>query len=54
MEIDDLIFVGYGLGLWRVIIGGRIFWGYIGGMCGYGGYMFYDLLKKVIIVLLNN
>lgn len=54
VEIDDPIFVGYGLGLRRVVIGGRTLWGHTGGMRGYGGYMFYDPLKKITIVLLNN
>lgn len=54
VEIDDPIFIGYGLGLRRVNIGGRILWGHTGGMRGYGGYMFFDPLKKITIVVLNN
>ncbi|MBX2873852.1 MAG: beta-lactamase family protein [Saprospiraceae bacterium] len=54
VEIDDPIFIGYGLGLRRVQIAGRILWGHTGGMRGYGGYMFYDPLKKITIVMLNN
>ena len=54
VEIDDPIFTGYGLGLRRVSIAGRTLWGHTGGMRGYGGYLFYDPLKKITIALLNN
>jgi len=54
VEIDDPIFIGYGLGLRRVQIAGRTLWGHTGGMRGYGGYMFFDPLKKITIAMLNN
>ena len=45
---------GYGLGVRRFFISGRVLYGHTGGMRGYGSYMLYDPISKISIALLNN
>ena len=54
LDLEDPIANGYGLGVRRVLLGGRNMWGHTGGMRGYGSYMFYEPFSEVSIVLLNN
>ena len=45
---------GYGLGVRRFYISGRILYGHTGGMRGYGSYMLYDPSSGISVSLLNN
>ena len=45
---------GYGLGVRRFFISGRILLGHTGGMRGYGSYMLYDPSSGISVSLLNN
>ena len=54
LSLDDPIANGYGLGIRRVLLGGRNTWGHTGGMRGYGSYMFYEPASKISIAMLNN
>ena len=52
--LDDPIANGYGLGIRRVLLGGRNTWGHTGGMRGYGSYMFYEPTSMISVAMLNN
>ena len=54
LDLDDRIANGYGLGIRRVLLGGRNTWGHTGGMRGYGSYMFYEPVSKISVAMLNN
>ena len=45
---------GYGLGVRRFYISGRLLIGHTGGMRGYGSYMIYDPSSGISVSLLNN
>ena len=45
---------GYGLGVRRFFISGRMLIGHTGGMRGYGSYMLYDPTSGISVTLLNN
>ena len=54
LGLDDPIANGYGLGIRRVLFGGRNTWGHTGGMRGYGSFMFYDPNSGISLAMLNN
>ena len=54
LALNDPIANGYGLGIRRVLLGGRNTWGHTGGMRGYGSFMFYDPISGISLAMLNN